>query len=241
MTTTGESLQSVHPTRSPRPAALAALATLILLLAALVVAGLGSKALPGPADRYLPSLVARNIPVLTGDATGQLLFGTILIVFAVTLGDYLASCGTIGRLAFISGILGGAAFIAAGAVLQETVFNSVFLDNNAASKLADASGSKDLTGLNLAIGVVSGGLRSAGSYAFGLSWIGWSIVGMRTGQLPRLLAVTGVIAGLGFALTNWIGPFAGPFAFFGSLIWLGGLAFVLFRRTPSSGSERNEV
>jgi hypothetical protein len=42
----------------------------------------------------------------------------------------------------------------------------------------------------------------------------------------------GVVAGLGFALTNWIGPLAGPLAFFGSLIWLSGLAINLFRRSP---------
>jgi hypothetical protein len=230
MTTEQQPLSPVDPAPSPRPATWAALATLLSLLVSLVIAGLGSSALPGTADRYIPTQVARNIPLLTADATLQLAFGTVLIVLAVTLGAYLAPGGIIGRLALVAGVLGGGAFIAAGAVLQETVFYSVFIDSSQASKLAAASGSKDLTALNLAISVVAGGLRSAGSYALGLAWIGWAVLGMRTHRLPRLLCLVGVIAGLGFALTNWIGPLAGPFAFFGSLIWLGGLVFVLFRR-----------
>lgn len=237
MTTEQRPLPPVDPT-SPRPAAWAALATLLSLLLSLVIAGLGSSALPGTADRYIPTQVARNIPVLTADATLQLAFGTALIVLAVSLGAYLDPGGIIGRLVLVAGILGGAAFIAAGAVLQETVFYSVFIDSRQASKLAAASGSKDLTGLNLAISVVAGGLRSAGSYALGLAWIGWAVFGMRTRRLPRLLGLVGVIAGIGFVLTNWIGPLAGPFAFFGSLIWLGGLVFVLFRRTTLAVAER---
>lgn len=231
MTTEDQPLPPVDAAPSPRPAAWAALATLLTLLASFVIAGLGSSALPGTADRYISSQVARNIPLLTADATLQLAFGTVLIVLAVTVGGYLVPGGVIGRLALIGGILGGAAFIAAGAVLQETVFYSVFLGGGQASRLAAASGSKDLTALNLAIGVVAGGLRSSGSYLFGLASVGWGVLGMRTNRLPRLLGIVGLIAGLAFALTNWIGPFAGPFAFFGSLIWLGGLALVLFRRT----------
>jgi hypothetical protein len=238
MTTEQQRRPPVDPAHSPRPAAWAALATLLSLLASLVIAGLGSSALPGTADRYIPTQVARNIPVLTADATLQLAFGTVLIVLAVTLGAYLAPGGIIGRLALVAGILGGGAFIAAGAVLQETVFYSVFIDSNQASKLAAASGSKDLTALNLAISVVAGGLRSAGSYALGLAWVGWAVLGTRMRRLPRLLGLVGVIAGLGFALTNWIGPLAGPFAFFGSVIWLGGLVFVLFRRTTPVAADR---
>jgi hypothetical protein len=239
MTTEDQPLPPVDAARSPRPAAWAAMATLLSLLASLVIAGLGSSALPGTADRYISTQVARNIPLLTADATLQLAFGTALIVLAVTLGGYLVSGGIIGRLAVIGGILGGAGFIAAGAVQQETVFYSVFIDGGQASRLGAASGSKDLTALNLAIGVVAGGLRSSGSYAFGLAWIGWGIIGMRTNRLPRLLGLVGLIAGLAFALTNWIGPLAGPLAFFGSLIWLSGLVLVLFRRTTPVATERS--
>ena len=216
---------------SPAPVAFAALATLGLLLAALVVAGVGSGALPGIADRYVPANVANNIPVLTADATLQLLMGSALVVLALGLGRYLGADGLLGRLAVVGGVIGGAAFIAAGGILQETVFYSVFVDSSQARQLAQASGTTDLTAMNLAISVVAGGMRSAGSYAFGLAWIGWAVMGLRSRTLPALLCVVGIAAGAGFALTNWIGPVAGPFAFLGSLIWLGGLAAVLFRRS----------
>ena len=212
-------------------AAFAVLATFVLLLGALVVAGIGSGALPGVTDRFVPARVAENIAVLTADATVQLFMGTALIVMAVCLGRYLGTDGLVGWLAMIAGVVGGAAFVAAGAIQQETVFYAVFVDSEQAGALASASGTSDLTGMNLMISVVAGGMRSAGSYAFGLAWIGWAIIGARSGQLPRPLSAMGIIAGLGFALTNWIGPLAGPFAFFGSLIWLAGLAIVLYRRS----------
>jgi hypothetical protein len=218
---------------SPAPAAFAALAMLVLFIGSLVVAGVGSGSLPGTADRYVPARIAENLAVLTADATLQLFFGSAMIVLAITLGRYLGTHGLLAWLALVVGVVGGAEFIAAGAVLQETVFNSVFLDSRQAGELAAASGTPDLTALNLAIGVVAGGLRSAGSYSFGLAWIGWAVIGLQTGRLPRPLAIVGVVAGLGFALTNWIGPLAGPFAFFGSLIWLAGLAVVLHRRSRS--------
>jgi hypothetical protein len=218
---------------SPAPAAYAALAAFGSLIGALVVAGIGSGsgALPGIADRFVPARVAENIAVLTADATVQLLLGTALIFMAVTLGRYLDTDGLLAWLAMIAGVVGGAAFVAAGAIQQETVFYAVFVDSKQAGELATASGASDLTGLNLMISAVAGGMRSAGSYAFGLAWIGWAVIGARSGRLPRLLSAVGVIAGVGFVLTNWIGPFAGPFAFFGSLIWLAGLAIVLFRRS----------
>lgn len=227
-------LQSAPRAESPAPAAWAALAVFLLLLVSLAVAGLGSAALPGAADRYVPARVADNLALLTGDATLQLLFGSAMIVLAATLGRYFGSDGLIGWLSLAGGVLGGAAFIAAGAILQETVFYGVFVSSKEAGELAAASGGRDLTALNLAISVVAGGMRSAGSYAFGLAWIGWAVVGARTRQLPRLLSAVGIVAGLGFALTNWIGPLAGPFAFFGSLIWLSGLAFVLFRKARAT-------
>jgi hypothetical protein len=215
---------------SPRPAAWAALTVFLLLLTFLVFAIFASAALPGTADQYVSARVADNLALLTVGATLQLLFGSALIVMAATLGRYLGTQGLLGWLALVAGVIGGAGFIAAGAILQETVFYGLFVDSRQAAELAAASGARDLTAMNLAISVVAGGMRSAGSYAFGLAWIGWAVIGARAGKLPRLLGIVGIIAGLGFALTNWIGPFAGPFAFFGSLLWLGGLAFVLFRR-----------
>jgi len=217
---------------SSAPAAWATLSVLLVLLGSLVVAGLASAALPGVADRYVPARVSGNLALITADATLQLVFGSAMVVLAVTFSRYLGTDGLLSRLALIGGVSGGVAFIAAGAILQETVFYSVFVDGEHAAELALASGASDLTGLNLAISVVSGGMRSAGSYAFGLAWVGWAFIGIRSGRLPRLLSAVGVIAGLGFAFTNWVGPLAGPFAFFGSLIWLGGLAIVLFRRAP---------
>ena len=83
----------------------------------------------------------------------------------------------------------------------------MFVDSRQAAELAAATGASDLTALNLAISVVAGGMRSAGSYAFGLAWIGWAVVGARMGLLPRLLSTVGIVAGLGFALTNWIDPY----------------------------------
>jgi len=178
--------------------------------------------------------VADNLAVLTADASLQVLFGSAMVVLAVTFGRFFGTGGLPGRLAMIGGVIGGAAFIAAGAILQETIFYSLFVDSKQAADLAAASGAKDLTALNLAIGVAAGGMRSAGSYAFGLAWAGWAIAGARARQLPRPLSAIGIIAGVGFALTNWIGPLAGPFALFGSLIWLSGLAAVLFRRARTA-------
>jgi hypothetical protein len=219
------------PVVSPRPAAFAALTVFGSLVGALVVAGVGSGALPGIADRFVPARVAENIAILSADATLQLFLGSALIVMAVTLGRYLGADGLLRQVAMVAGVVGGAAFVAAGAIQQETVFYAVFVDGKQAGELATASGASDLTALNLAISVVAGGMRSAGSYAFGLAWVGWALIGARSGRLPRPLSAVGVVAGVGFVLTNWIGPLAGPFAFFGSLIWLSGLAIVLFRRS----------
>ena len=116
-------------------------------------------------------------------------------------------------------------------IQQETVFYALFVDSKQTGELALAAGVTDLTGFNLLISVVAGGMRSAGSYAVGLAWIGWAVIGARSGRLPRPLSVVGVIAGLGFALTNWIGRLAGPFAFVGSLVWLAGLAIALLVRS----------
>ncbi len=218
-------------TGSPAPAAYGALAALGSLLAALVVAVIGSGALPGIADRFVPARVAENLAVLTAEATVQLLLGTALIFMAVSLGRYLGTDGLVGSMAMIAGVVGGAAFVAAGAIQQETVFYALFVDSKQTGELALAAGVTDLTGFNLLISVVAGGMRSAGSYAVGLAWIGWAVIGARSGRLPRPLSVVGVIAGLGFALTNWIGPLAGPFAFVGSLVWLAGLAIALLVRS----------
>ena len=229
-----------QPAASPTPAAWAALALLLVLLLIVVVSVIAATTLPGAADRYLPEKVAANIALFTANATGQLLFGSAIIALAATLGRYVGTDGLVAWLAMVGGIVGGAAFIAAGAIEQETVFNSVFVGSKEAGQLAAASGSHDLTALNMAIGNTAGGMRSAGSYAFGVAWIGWSIVGARARRLPRWLAAVGVIAGVGWALTNWIGPIAGPVAFVGSLIWLPGLAIVLFRtsRRPQPQESR---
>ena len=121
---------------------------------------------------------------------------------AVSLGRYLGTDGLVGSMAMIAGVVGGAAFVAAGAIQQETVFYALFVDSKQTGELALAAGVTDLTGFNLLISVVAGGMRSAGSYAVGLAWIGWAVIGARSGRLPRPLSVVGVIAGLGFALTN---------------------------------------
>ena len=178
--------------------------------------------------------MADNLGLLTAGATLQLLFGSAMIVLAATLGRYLGTEGLLDRVAMIGGVVGGAAFIAAGAILQETVFYGVFVDSRQAAELAAATGASDLTALNLAISVVAGGDAVGRQLCIrpdvdrlGCRW-------RPDGQLPRLLSTVGIVAGLGFALTNWIGPFAGPFAFFGSLIWLYGLAIVLFRRARAT-------
>jgi hypothetical protein len=220
------------PAVSSAPAAFAALTVFALLLGALVVALVGSRALPGVADRFVPARIADNIALLTADATIQLMLGSAMIVLALTLSSFVGVNGITARVALVAGVVGGAGFITAGAIQQETVFYSMFVDGPQSGELAVASGWNDLTALNMAIGVVAGGMRSAGSYAIGLAWIGWAVIGARSGRLPRLLSGVGVVAGLGFALTNWIGPLAGPLAFFGSLIWLSGLAINLFRRSP---------
>lgn len=150
------------------------------MLSLLPIAAVGVSRLPGPADRYVPSLIARNVVLITADATVQLALGTMLIILAVTLGAHLVPDGTIGRLALIAGIIGGVGFTAAGAITQEAVFNSVFVGGANASKTATAAGLSDLTAVNLAAGQVAGGMRSAGSYSFGLAWFALAVVGMRT-------------------------------------------------------------
>ena len=171
-------------TGSPAPAAYGALAALGSLLAALVVAVIGSGALPwdrrsisvpGAGGREPRGADRRGRPV-------QLLLGTALIFMAVSLGRYLGTDGLVGSMAMIAGVVGGAAFVAAGAIQQETVFYALFVDSKQTGELALAAGVTDLTGFNLLISVVAGGMRSAGSYAVGLAWIGWAVIGARSGD-----------------------------------------------------------
>ncbi len=127
-------------------------------------------------------------------------------------------------------MVAGVGYIGAGAVLQENVFISVFLSPEQARALAAAMGTPDLTATAFTNSVVAGGFRALGSYALGWALVLWGTAALRGGRLPRALSWLGIVAGVLFALTNWIGPLVGPFAFVGLLVWHGWLGGLLLGR-----------
>jgi hypothetical protein len=206
----------------------------LLFLTFVYQIAIASQAFPGITDRIIPVKIQANILVLSLESTLQLLYGTAMIALAILLSYYHGSNLTnVLRIALVAGIIGGAGFVAAGAIAQEKVFLSVFLTPEQSKEIATAIGAADHTVINMALNVAAGGMRSAGSYAFGWALILWGIFALRAQRFPVVLNWIGIGSGLLFALTNWIGPIAGPLAFVGLIIWHVWLGFYLLRRNPA--------
>ena len=209
-------------------AALGAIA--ILLLVFIYGIAIGSQVFPGITDPFIPAKIGANMLAASLNSTMQLVYGTAIIALAVLLSYYRPSpLSNVLRIALVAGIIGGAGFIAAGAISQEKVFLSVFYTPEQSMEMAQAIGTSDLTVINMALEMVAGGMRSAGSYAFGWALILWGIVALRARRFPAVLNWIGIASGVFFALTNWIGPIAGPFAFLGLIIWHIWLGIYLLR------------
>jgi hypothetical protein len=209
----------------------ALLAITVLFLSFIYAIAIAPQAFPGIADSITPATIEANALAASLDSTLQVLYGTALIALAVLLSYYHASPLTnLLRFALIAGIIGGAGFVIAGAISQEKVFLSVFITPEQSREMATAMGMADHAAVNMALEVVAGGMRSAGSYAFGWALILWGIYALRARRFPAALNWIGIAAGISFALTNWIGPFAGPLAFVGMLIWHIWLGIYLLRR-----------
>ncbi len=192
----------------------------ILFLVFIYGIAIASQVFPGVADSIIPAKIKANILASSLDSTLQLVYGTALIALAILLSYYHASPLThVLRLALVAGIIGGAGFIAAGAISQEKVLMSVFWSPQQSTEVANAIGTPDHAVINMALNLTAGGMRSAGSYAFGWALILWGIAGLRAQRFPVVLNWIGMVSGVLFALTNWIGPIAGPLAFLGMIIW----------------------
>jgi hypothetical protein len=220
----------------------AALAMVVLWLLAFVTAVvLGTQVFPGYADRFIPAKIQAHLIAATLDGTAQLLMGTALVALAFGLSFYLATPLTpLMQIALLAGIVGGVFMIAAGAGLQENVFTAIFSSAEQNAQLAAAMGVPDVTLINATNAVVAGGMRSTAAYGTGWAMVLWGIVALRTKRLPTMLNWIGIVTGVLFALTVWIGPFTGPIAFLGMLIWHGWLGVRLLRGTAARVMPANE-
>jgi hypothetical protein len=213
-----------------RLAGWSALSVLLLWLASFAGAMLASSAFPGVADQFLPAKIQANVALASLPWLSQLALGTALVALAVPLSDYLASsAGWLYRFALISGIVAGLFLIAAGAGGQENVLTTAFHTPQQATDLAKAVGTSDLTVINVANDVVSGGMRSTAAYASAWSMVLWGIAALKTRKLPVALSWIQILTGVLYGLTVWIGPLVGPIAFLGMLIWSAWLAIYLLR------------
>lgn len=220
----------------------AAIAVLLLWLLAFGTSiVLGTQVFPGYADRFIPELIRVNLIVATLDGTIQLLLGVALVALALGVSSTLAASSTpLAQFGLLAGLIGGVFMVAAGAVLQENVFTVIFPTVEQNTQLATAMGVPDVTVLTAANALVAGGLRSTAAFGSGCAMVLWSVLAWKTRQLPTVLNGIGILTGVLFALTVWIGPLTGPFAFLGILIWHGWLGFRLIRssRTPTMPATR---
>ena len=220
----------------------ASLAGLLLWLLAFVTAiVVVSSAFPGYVDRFVPANIQSHMFAATLDATLQLALGTVLVALAFGLSFYLTEPLTpLTQIALVAGLVGGIFMIAAGAGLQENVFGVAFGSQEQNTLAAATIGLPDLTVVNMTNGLVSGGMRSTAAYGSGWAMVLWGIAALRTKRLPTVLNWIGIVTGILFALTVWIGPFVGPVAFLGMLIWHTWLGVFLLRagaRKPVAGYE----
>jgi hypothetical protein len=207
-----------------------ALLLFILWLLAIVVAIIQSSVFPGFSDQFIPAKIQANILITTLNWLLQLAIGTAVIALVLPLSYYLATpLNMMMRFALIAGVIGGAFFIAAGAGGQENVFGSLFYTPEQASQLARAIGTPDLAVINVANNLVAGGFRSTAAYAIGWAMVLWSITALKTKKFPAILNWIGIIGGILFALTVWIGPITGFPSFLMMQVWYIWLAIILLR------------
>ena len=215
---------------SPKMIGWAALALFVLWLLAFIVAIAQSSVFPGFSDQFIPAKIQANALVATLNWLLQLAIGTAIIALALPLSYYLATpLNMMMRFALVAGVIGGAFLIAAGAGGQENVFGSLFYTPEQASQLARAIGTPDLTVINVANNVVAGGFRSTAAYATGWAMVLWSIAALKTKKFPAVLNWIGIIGGILFALTVWIGPITGFPSFLALQVWYIWLAIILLR------------
>jgi hypothetical protein len=207
-----------------------ALAVFAAWILAFVGGMLSSSVFPGAADQYIPAKIQANVFLASLNWFTQIALGTVLVAFALSFSEYLLKpMNTLVRLALIGGLLGGVFFIAAGAGGQENVFQSAFPSTEQNSAVVQAIGLPDLTVINAANDLVSGGMRSTGSYLVGWSMLLWGVAALKTRKLPAVLSWIQIVTGILFALTVWIGPITGPFSFLGLLVWSLWLGIYLLR------------
>lgn len=208
----------------------ASLAMFALWILALVTSIMQSTALTSMVDALVPSKIQPNILLISFGWLVQLLIGTATVALALPLSYYLTAPLTwTTRFALVAGIVAGAFMIAAGAGGQENIFVAVFYTPDYSSALAKAMGTPDLTAVNAANSLVAGGMRSTSAYAMGWAVVLWSITALRLGHFSKVIHWIGIVAGVLFALTVWIGPITGFPAFLGFLVWHLWLGIVLLR------------
>jgi hypothetical protein len=215
---------------SPKIIGWAALALFVLWLLAIVTAIVQMSVFPGFSDQFIPAKIQANVLMATLNWLLQLAIGTTVIALALPLSYYLATpLNMMMRFALVAGVIGGAFLVAAGAGGQENVFGSLFYTPEQASQLARAIGTPDLTVINVANNLVAGGFRSTAAYATGWAMVLWSITAMKTKRFPAILNWIGIIGGILFALTVWIGPITGFPSFLAMQVWHIWLAIILLR------------
>ncbi len=215
---------------SGKTAGWASIAIFLLWILAVVSSIAQNVALPSLADAFIPARIQANILLISFGWFVQVVMGTAIVALALPLSYYLATPLTMTmRFALAAGVVAGAFMVAAGAGGQENVFVAVFYTPEMAGPLAKAIGTPDLTVINAANNLVAGGMRSTSAYALGWAVVLWSIAALKSGRFSRLLNWIGIISGVLFALTVWIGPFTGFPAFLGFLIWHLWLGITLIR------------
>lgn len=215
---------------SPKTVGWAALALFVLWLLAIAVAIAQSSVFPNFSDQFIPAKIQANVLMATLNWLLKLAVGTAVIALSLPLSYYLATpLNMATRFALLAGVIGGAFLVAAGAGGQENVFGSLFYTPEQASQLAGAIGTPDLTVINAANSLVAGGFQSTAAYATGWAMVLWSITALNTRRLPAALNWIGIIGGLLYALTVWIGPITGFPSFLALEVWHIWLAIHLLR------------
>jgi hypothetical protein len=206
------------------------LAVLILWLAAFAGGFLTLSAFPGVTEQFVPAKIQANAIIASLSWFSQIALGMALVAVAIALSDYLSKSFQFAyRLALIAGVTAGVFLIAAGAGGQENVSASVFYTPQQATAVAGAIGASDLTVINVANDLVSGGMRSTSAFAFGWAMVLWGIAALKTRRLPVVLGWITIVVGVLYGLTVWLGPLVGPFGFIGILIWSAWLGIYLLR------------
>lgn len=238
-------MQTNHVTTevgSPKLAGGVALALFVLWLLALVVAIAQMSVFPGFADQFIPAKIQANVLMATLNWLLQLAIGTAVIALALPLSYHLATpLNMMMRVALVAGVIGGAFLVAAGAGGQENIFGSVFYSPEQSSQLASAIGTPDLTVINVANSLAAGGFRSTAAYATGWAMVLWSITALKTKRFPAILNWIGIIGGILYALTVWIGPITGFPSFLAMQVWHIWLAIILLRSKRVWGERRAVV